>query len=32
MKKMTLLRAFNNYGFDMSDIYDPDNIVDTKKK
>lgn len=32
MKKMTLLRAFDSYGFDMSDIYDPDNIVDTKKK
>lgn len=32
VKKMTLLRAFDNFGFDVSDIYDPDNIVDLKKK
>lgn len=32
MKKMTLLRAYDNYGIDVSDIYDPDNILDTKKK
>ena len=32
MKKMTLLRAFDNYGFDVSDIYDPDNIIDAKKR
>lgn len=32
MKKMTLLRAFDYYGIDVSDIYDPDNIIDTKKK
>ena len=32
MKKMSLLRAYNNYGVDVSDIYDPDNILDTKKK
>ena len=32
LKKMTLLRAYNNYGIDVSDIYDPDNILDTKKK
>ena len=32
MKKMTLLRAFDSYGIDVSDIYDPDNIIDTKKK
>jgi len=32
MKKMTLLRAFDNIGFDVSDIYDPDNIIDTKKR
>ncbi len=32
VKKMTLLRAFDNYGVDVSDIYDPDNIVDTKKR
>ena len=31
MKKMTLLRAFDNYGIDVSDIYDPD-LLDTKKK
>ena len=29
---MTLLRAFDNYGIDVTDIYDPDNIVDIKKK
>ena len=32
MKKMTLLRAYNNYGIDVSYIYDPDNILDIKKK
>ena len=32
MKKMTLLRAYDNYGIDVSDIYDPDNILDVKKK
>lgn len=32
LKKMTLLRAFDNYGIDVKDIYDPDNILDTKKK
>ena len=32
IKKMTLLRAFDNYGIDVSDIYDPDNILDTKKR
>lgn len=32
MKKMTLLRAFDSYGIDISDIYDPDNIVDSKKR
>ncbi len=32
MKKMTLLRSLDNYGFDVSDIYDPDNIIDLKKK
>lgn len=32
LKKMTLLRAYDNYGVDVSDIYDPDNILDTKKK
>ena len=32
VKKMTLLRAFDYYGIDVSDIYDPDNIIDLKKK
>lgn len=29
---MTLLRAYDSYGIDVSDIYDPDNILDVKKK
>lgn len=32
LKKMTLLRAFDNRGVDVSFLYDPDNILDTKKK
>lgn len=32
MKKMTLLRAYDNFGFDVTDIYDPNNILDIKKK
>lgn len=32
LKKMSLLRAFDNCGIDVSSIYDPDNILDTKKK
>ena len=32
LKKMTLLRAFDNFGIDVTDIYDPDNILDLKKK
>ena len=32
MKKMTLLRAYNKIGLDVSDIYDPDNILDSKKR
>lgn len=32
MKKMTLLREFDAHGVDVSFIYDPDNIFDTKKK
>lgn len=32
MKKMTLLRAYDNFGINVSDIYDPDNILDAKKK
>ena len=29
---MTLLRAYDNFGLDMSFLYDPDNILDIKKK
>ena len=32
LKKFSLLRAFDNCGIDVSDIYDPDNIWDMKKK
>ena len=32
LKKMSLLRAYDNYGVDVSFIYDPDNILDIKKK
>lgn len=32
LKKMTLLRAYDKCGIDVSDIYDPDNILDSKKK
>lgn len=32
LKKFTLLRAYDNYGIDVSDIYDVNNILDTKKK
>ena len=32
IKKMSLLRAYDNCGLDVSDIYDPDNILDVKKK
>ena len=32
LKKFSLLRAYDNYGVDVSDIYDADNILDTKKK
>lgn len=32
MKKMTLLRTYDSYGVDVTDIYDPDNILDIKKK
>ena len=32
LKKMSLLRAYDNYGVDVSFIYDPDNILDAKKK
>ena len=32
LKKMTLLRAYDNIGLDVSWIYDPDNILDLEKK
>ena len=32
LKKFTLLRAYDNYGINVNDIYDADNILDTKKK
>lgn len=32
LKKMTLLRMYESCGVDVSDIYDPDNILDLKKK
>ena len=32
MKKMTLLRMYEAHGVDVSDIYDPNNILDIKKK
>ena len=32
LKRFSLLRAYDKYGIDVSDIYDPDNIMDTKKR
>ena len=32
VKKMTLLRAYDKIGLDLSDIYDPNNLMDLKKK
>lgn len=32
LKKMSLLRAFDSYGIDVRDLYDPDNIFDTQKR
>ena len=32
MKKMSLLRAYNNMGMDLSWLYDPDEIMNVKKK
>jgi replicative DNA helicase len=32
MKKFSLLRAYASYGLDVSYLYDPENILDTKKK
>lgn len=31
VKKMTLLRMYDEYGINVSDLYDPDNILDIKK-
>lgn len=32
LKKFSLLRAYDKCGIDVTDIYDPDNILDTKRK
>ena len=32
MKKMTLMRMYDNIGFDITWLYDPDNVLDTRKK
>lgn len=32
MKKFTLLRMYDNYGIDVSWLYDPRNVIDTKKR
>ena len=32
LKKFSLLRAYDNCGIDIREIYDPDNFLDTKKK
>ena len=32
MKKFTLLRMYDSYGIDVKWLYDPDNILDVKKK
>lgn len=32
LKKFTLLRAYDKCGLDVSDLYDPNNILDTTKK
>lgn len=32
VKKMTLLRAYDNFGLDVSFLYDPDNVIDLKKR
>lgn len=32
LKKFTLLRAYDTYGIDVSNLYDPNNIIDTKKR
>jgi replicative DNA helicase len=32
LKKFTLLRAYESIGLDVSYLYDPDNVIDTKKR
>ena len=32
LKKFTLLRMYDAYGINVSDVYDPDDILDTKKR
>ena len=32
LKKFSLLRAYDAYGINIEDIYDPDDIIDTKKR
>jgi len=32
LKKFTLLRAYDCYGINIHDLYDPDDILDTKKR
>lgn len=32
LKKFTLLRLYDNFGLDVSWLYDPDNVLDIKKK
>lgn len=32
LKKFTLLRGYDNYGVDVTYLYDPSNVLDTKKK
>lgn len=32
LKKFTLLRAYDNFGIDVSSLYDPNNIIDVKKR
>jgi replicative DNA helicase len=32
LKKFTLMRAYDNFGLDMRQFYDPTNVLDTKKK
>ena len=32
LKKFSLLRAYDSYGIDVTDIYDPDDILDVKRK